>query len=97
MKLKSDIDHDIWQLLKGFNPDKNVVDQKLLYMITGRGRDKHGGVVEADYIYSEGVDEENNILTHSGKSNKSRKSSWSRNSKIMSPSRQKTMPVFKNS
>ena len=58
-KLKNEIDTDIWSLLKGFDPDKNLVDQKLLYMITGRGKDKQGGVVEADYIYSENGDEEN--------------------------------------
>lgn len=45
-QLKQDIDTDVWNLVKGFDPDANVVDQKLLYMITGRGRDKQGGVDE---------------------------------------------------
>ena len=63
-KLKNDIDHDIWSLLKGFDPKNNLIDQKLLYMITGRGKDKC--VIEAEFIYSEKEDDEN-ILNNSGK------------------------------
>ena len=52
-RLKQDIDTDVWNLVKGFDHDSNVVDQRLLFMITGRGRDKHGGVDEQKFIYSE--------------------------------------------
>ena len=50
-KIRNDIDRDVWSLVKGFNPDNNLVDQKLLFMITGRGRDKQGGVDEEKFIW----------------------------------------------
>lgn len=51
-KLKNDIDTDIYSLLKGFSPRTNLIDRKLLYIITGRGENCLGGEVEADLIKS---------------------------------------------
>jgi len=50
-KIRNDIDRDAWSLVKSFNPDNNLVDQKLLFMITGRGCDKQGGVDEEKFIW----------------------------------------------
>lgn len=65
-KMKSDINQDVWSLVKGFDPANSLVDQKLLFMITGRGRDKQGGVDEERFIYSQNGDEE--YLNKSGRS-----------------------------